>query len=245
MKLNNVINEGKSLYNIDNFNLDFNYDLSCKQLNNIVYKALDKGSEYVIKSLPVPDQIKNILTDIKNSIKKDGFKKVAETAIKSSVEEGLQLIGINKSDIKDISKMQEIAEKGGLCFNLEAGIDILKNSFIKDRIPPRYTETFFESLNNYILSNDFLSNIRNKVKEYSIDVEMYLNKCSRWYKLYTNHEFDKALELSKQLQKEFNQVKNSNECISKNQIIQNVTKLSTEKQDRISDLEMKLCHNLV
>ncbi len=245
MRINNVINEGKSLYNIDNYNLDFNYESSCKQFNQIVYKLVDKGSEYVIKSLPVPDQIKNVLTDVKNSIKKDGFKKIVETAINSSIGEGLQLLGFEKKDIKNITNMREVAEKGGLFFNLEAGIEILKNYYTKDRISPRYTETFFESLNNYILSNEFATSIKSKVQEHIQDVNAYLNRCTQWYKLYTNHQFEKAYALSEELNKNLSNVKNSNECVSKNQIIQNVTKLSTEKEGKITDLEMKLCHNLL
>lgn len=243
MELSSVAINERNLYNLNNHNFDFDFDSTKKQLDNIVYKLLDKGSDYVIKSLPIPDLIKKLITEIKDSVKNDGFKKIVSTAINSSVEEGIQLLNINKSSIKSLNKMFEVANKGGLFFNLEAGLQILEKVITKQRIPPRNLDMFFSTLNNYILSNDFFTNIKDKTLEFESDVKLYLNKCNKWYKAYSNNELDKANNISIELKKELSKVKNSNECKGKNQIIQNIMKLTNIRNDKITDLEFKLCHN--
>lgn len=243
MDLNDIVNNERKLYNLNNYNLGFDFNLAKNQMNNIVYKLLDKGSEYVIKSLPVPDLIKNVITDIKDSVKKDGFKKIVSTAIDSSIEEGLQILNLRKDSINTLNKLFEVANKGGLFFNLEAGVDILKSQFCRNRIVPRNLDLYFKGLNNYILSNEFANGIKTKITKQQENIELYLDKCTKWYKAYSNYELEKANVIAEELENDLIKVKSSRECKGKNEIIQNVMKLTNSKNDKITDLEFKLCHN--
>ena len=76
-----------------------------KELENGVTKALDKISNYIIKALPIPDCAKDILRDVKDSLKTGDIKTILSTAVKSSIREGLELIGFNNVIIDNVFKV--------------------------------------------------------------------------------------------------------------------------------------------
>jgi len=83
-QINGIIENAKSL------SLDLKEDnrmaVLKNDLSNAAEKAIDHASKYIIKAMPVPDAIKDILMDVKDIIKTKDIKQVINTVIKSTVE---------------------------------------------------------------------------------------------------------------------------------------------------------------
>ena len=111
------ITKDKNILEVQNINV----------FSNILSNLIDKGTNYIIKSLPVNSSTKDILIDVKDAFKTKNFKNIVSTAVKSSIREGLELLSIPKNVIQDINNIKNIATAGGLSCALSAGIDIVTN----------------------------------------------------------------------------------------------------------------------
>ncbi len=103
-----LIEKGK---NIERTN---NMDGVKKQLQGAVGNALDKVINYTIKALPIPEPLKDIALDIKESFKTKDFKEILKTVVNSSIREGLEILGLEEKSIKSIIEAKDIAIKGRL-----------------------------------------------------------------------------------------------------------------------------------
>lgn len=114
MDLSNQINE--IIENTKSLALELEEDrrmITLKNdLSNAAEKTIDHAAKYVIKAMPVPDAVKDILLDIKDAIKTKDVKEVISTAVKSTVREGLEMMGLSTSSINSLMELKDIAKKG-------------------------------------------------------------------------------------------------------------------------------------
>ena len=103
---------------------DLEVEKNKEELMNIILNIIDKGANYVIKGMPVNEHIKEVLIDVKKVLKQGDFLKILNTALTSSIKEGLEIAGVPEKNISEINKMVEAAFKGGLSNCINIGIDI-------------------------------------------------------------------------------------------------------------------------
>lgn len=114
--------------------LSFQEERNRNEYSNTVAKVVDNSIGYIIKALPVNENIKQIALDVKDAFKTGDFKEIVKTAVKSSIKEGLEILNLPKNVISDITKISKIAFSGGLSSALSAGIDIISKKYLKNNI---------------------------------------------------------------------------------------------------------------
>lgn len=239
--ITNVISETKNnLKEIDLKNIEPMKDEMVRAVN----KSVDKAADYIIKAMPIPDALKDILKDVKDAVKTRDFKNVLSTAVKSSIREGLELLGLSGKTIKDIYELKEIAIKGGLIQALKNGIEIVANNYLKNNIVGQYVYDFFYKLKNYILTNRFSEKITEFIDKLSIKKDGFLSKCGEWYDAYSKMDIDKMSTISKNLSRKSEVLTQYSECFKENQIIQNMTKMVQNKNQQLSQSQLQLCKTL-
>lgn len=241
----------KNLINLDIINdleMDKNLNLQISknknEFQNMIGNIIDKGAEYAIKASPVNGHIKDILIDVKNSFKSKDFKEIVKTAINSSVREGLEILNMPKNVLKDINKIKDIAMKGGITSAINAGIDIFYKNTFKNNIFEPYINTFIKDIKAFVSSKSFSEKLDrgfDKVREKVIDFKQL---CNKWYQSYEKFEIDSLNSIAKQLNSKQKIVNNNLECIKENNIIQNMTELVNNKNNKLSPMQLQICNNL-
>lgn len=242
LESHNIIKEGLSLKN--EVELDKNLNTMKSDMSKIIINIVDKIAGYAIKAMPVPDGVKDILLDIKKVFKKKEFKDIIPTIINSSLREGLEAIGAPDTIIKDIGKLGEIAKKGGLLNSVVASVDIVANKYIKNNILGDFIYSFFEKVKDGIKSKDFITKFDKQIAKTDNKIIDFKENCNAWYKAYNDMNIEEINKLAKQLAKN-TILKGANSKIkAENRIIQNITKLVNNKNEKLSNEQMQLCQIL-
>ncbi len=215
-----------------------------KELESGVGKTLDKIANYIIKSLPIPDCAKDILKDVKDALKTKDIKNVISTAVKSSIREGLELIGIKKDSVNDVFKLKDIAVKGGLSYNIKNCIDLVAKNFLKNNLTDEHLSTFFYELEKYIQSNEFVKKLDQMLSKSLKKKEIFLNQVSQWYKCYEKMEVEKMSNIAGKLKRKKELMIQYPECEKENGIIQNITAMLGNKPQKLSEIQLQLCSTL-
>jgi len=206
--------------------------------------AIDKAADYIIKAMPIPDALKDILKDVKNAIKTKDFKNVLSVAVKSSIREGLEILGLSSKNIKDIYYLKDIAIKGGLIPAIKNGIEIWANNYLKNNIVGKHVCDFFYKLKDYILTNRFTEKITEFIDKLSFKKEKFFTKCGEWYDAYSAMDIEKISKISKNLNRNSDVLEQYKECNKENQIIQNMTKMIQNKNQKLSEAQLQLCKTI-
>lgn len=243
MDLSNQINE--IIENTKSFALELSEDnrmtVLKNDLSNAAEKAIDNASKYIIKAMPVPDAVKDILIDVKDSLKTKDIKQVVSTAVKSTVREGLELMGLSTSSINSLMELKNVASKGGLITSLKNGIEIVAKNYLKNNIVGDFMYDFFDKLKNYIMNKEFgksLTNIINKLEEKK---EKFLKKCEEWYNAYKNMNMEKLNIVATELNSNNYVLSRYTDCVKENNIIQNMTAMVNNKNNLLTENEKRLC----
>lgn len=242
LELEQTINSAKE--KAKDLNLFEENNVIKEQLSTATIKTIDKAADYVIKAMPLPDAIKDILKDIKESIKTKDFKHIIKTAIKSSVREGLELLGVSAESVKSIQQIKDIAVKGGLGLYLENGIGIIENNYLKNNIVGDYVYEFFDKLKNYILTNEFKAKLGQVIEKMIDKKRQFLENCTKWYNAYSDMDLEGMNRLSKLLAKNKEIMSKNPECAKENKIIQNMTSMLNNKESKLSTSQLQLCESL-
>ncbi|MGN1012551.1 MAG: hypothetical protein ACI4ON_01815 [Clostridia bacterium] len=215
-----------------------------EEIKNIISNIINKGSNYIIRAMPVNNHIKEILIDIKESLKEDEFKDIIKVAINSSINEGLEIVGIKKDSLFQIDKMVDVAFNGGLTKSINIGVDIVENMKKYGNIFYNYIEEFFESLKGYIAGKDFREKVYLKINRCLDKVEDFKDMCNDWYDAYDSFNLNSIKELADKLNKMKKKVSFDNNCVSENTIIQNVTELVSRENKKLTSLQFDICSNV-
>lgn len=220
---------------------DRKLDLFNEDLTNVIGKAIDSAANYVIKSIPAPDAIKDVLYDVKEAIKTRDLKTILTTTVKSTLREGLEMIGMSSKDIKTLTDFKDISLKGGLIQGIKNAIDIVANNFLKNNIVGNHVYTFFNKLKEYVLSNDFKQKISKKVNELVAKKDKFLEKCEAWYKAYNNMDLTSVNKISEELASNKYITRRYDDCARENSIIQNMTDMVNTKKTFLNQEQRVLC----
>lgn len=213
-----------------------------KESGAVISNLVDKFANYAIKSMPVPDGVKDILIDVKQIFKKKDFKNLISTVISSSLREGLEALGTPISFIKDITKLSEIIKKGGIVNGVVASIEIVATKYMKNNILGEYVEDFFNKLKDNVKSRDFITKFDKQISKNDIKKENFKNQCNAWYDAYNNMDNEKINEIANQLSKSTILKGADSKIKTENRVIQNMTKLVNNKNEKLSKEQLQLCH---
>ena len=243
MKLEMTINEtiNKIRDNVLELDSDHRLDNLKSDLQSVSERTLEKSMNYVIKTLPLPDAVKDVLRDVKESIKTKSLKEVIGTAVNSSVREGLEISGVSKTNINSIKDLKGFALKGGLLILIKNGVQLIENKYLKSNIVSNSVYKFFEKLNNYILSKEFVKKIDSMVNKLSAKKDEYLKKCEAWYDAYASLDMKNINKISEELGTNRYITARYEDCERENSIIQNMTKMINSKSGILSKEQQKLC----
>ena len=212
------------------------------QLGKVLTNTVDKVATYTIKAMPIPDGFKDVLYDIKEAFKTKDFKEIVNTAVSSSVREGLEALGLDKAHIKSVSELKDVAQKGGLMYGIKAGIEIVAKKYLKNNLVGDYVYDFFNKLKDAPLSSSFTYKIEGSVSKIVAAKEDFLDKCNEFKEAYEKFDMDRISALAKDVEKSFKNVKQDMECIRKNKTIQNIFTLVSNKKEKLTDAQLKLCN---
>lgn len=214
------------------------------QLGDITVGIIDRSANYIIKAMPVPDAIKDILKDVKDSIKTNDFKLVIKTAVRSSIREGLELLGVGNEKITNLVNAKDLAIKGGLSINLKNAVGVLANKYLNSHLVADEVYQFFDKLKNYILSKEFNYKLIEVINKLVKKKENFMNMCNNWYKAYSKLDIPEMNELSKSIMKNKDILLNFKECSREGKIISNMTNMVNNKNSKLTEMQLNLCKTI-
>ena len=239
--MENVISLNK---NIDE-KLTFQEERNRNEYSNIVAKVVDNSIGYIIKALPVNENIKQVALDVKDAFKTGDFKEIVKTAVKSSIKEGLEILNLPKNVISDITKISKIAFNGGLSSALSAGIDIISTKYLKNNIFSSVLFKITNEMKNYVFSKDFKIKIDNNINKLLEKNNKFNDLCQKWYESYEKFDLFNMNSLCKSIKNMQKHIVNDKDCKVQSDIIENMTNLINTKKSKLSPIQMQICNNII
>ena len=215
-----------------------------EEVVDIVNNILDKGANYVIKSMPINAHIREILLDVKKVIKEKEFLQILKVALSSSLKEGAEVLGISESNLKEIGQVVDTAFKGGFTSAINIGIDIVGNAKKYGNIFYNYIEEFFNNLKSFVQSLEFKKKIYSSIEKCLDKVDTFKELCNDWYDAYDNFNLKDIGEIAEKLKKLKNKVSFYSDCMNENSIIQNITELVSRRKQKLTKTQLDICTNL-
>ena len=177
-EINNIIEQTKEL------KLELSKDNRSELLTNdfitATIKAVDNASKYIIKAMPVPDAVKDVLMDVKDSLKTKDLKEVLTTAVRSTIREGMEIMGLPKKTLESLQEIKDVCKKGGFVTSVKNSVQIVANNFLKNNIVGDYVYTFFDKLEAYILNRDFMKKVEQWLDKFENKKQNFHQKCEEW-----------------------------------------------------------------
>lgn len=213
-----------------------------ESFSKIIGNNFDKMVNYTIKAMPIPDSCKDILKDVKEAFKTKDFKIIVKTAINSSIREGLEILGLDKESLKNLKTVANTAMKGGVLEGIKAGVDIVAKKYLKNSISGNYVYEFFEQVKNIPFTKEFSEKINKAVNKIDKAKDEFLDMCKNFKEAYSSFDLDKMSELSEKIKEKAKEVKNDKQCIREASNIQNMNKLASVRNQKLTDEQLKLCN---
>ena len=188
-----------------------------EEVINIISNILDKGSNYVIKSMPINSHIKEILIDVKKVIKDKEFSQILKVAVSFN---------------------------GGLTNAINLGIDVISVAKKYGNIFGNYIEDFFSNLKNFVSSTEFKKKVYNSINKCIDKVDNFKELCNDWYDAYDNFNLKDIGDIAGKLNKMKTKVQFDTNCINENTIIQNMTELVNRRKKKLTPFQLDICSNL-
>lgn len=224
--------------------LSFQEERNRNEYSNTVAKVVDNSICYIIKALPVNENIKQIALDVKDAFKTGDFKEIVKTAVKSSIKEGLEILNLPKNVISDITKISKIAFRGGLSSALSAGIDIISKKYLKNNIFSSVLFKITNEMKNYVFSKDFKIKIDNSINKLLEKNNKFNDLCQKWYESYEKFDLFNMNSLCKSIKNMQKHIVNDKDCKVQSDIIENMTNLINTKNSKLSPIQMQICNNI-
>lgn len=224
--------------------LSFQEERNRNEYSNTVAKVVDNSIGYIIKALPVNENIKQIALDVKDAFKTGDFKEIVKVAVKSSIKEGLEILNLPKNVISDITKISKIAFRGGLSSALSAGIDIISKKYLKNNIFSSVLFKITNEMKNYVFSKDFKIKIDNSINKLLEKNNKFNDLCQKWYESYEKFDLFNMNSLCKSIKNMQKHIVNDKDCKVQSDIIENMTNLINTKNSKLSPIQMQICNNI-
>ena len=224
--------------------INLNLDKEKNVFKNIIGDVIDKASNYVIKMLPVPEGVRDVLKDVKEAIKTKDLKQVITTAVNSSLREGMEILGFDDKQIKEISNMKEALLKGGLRQALNAGIETSYSKYINGNLLGNEIDTLKAGIINTINGQKFTNVLDDKISAINACNNALESLCNKWNTAYNDFNLANLNKINLQIKS----IKSNNYIndIIENRIksIDNMTKMINSKSAKLTSLEKELCQTI-
>lgn len=211
------------------------------EFSNIVKNVIDGGANYIIKAMPINDNLKDILLDVKKAFKTKDFGHIVSTAINSSIREGLEMLSVPKEIIKDIGKLKDVAMKGGLSCALSAGVEIILNKYVKNNLNFIDIKDFISKMKDFINNRAFTNKLDQGISKSIKRLNKFQDLCNNWYKSYNEFNLNEINSISKKLTNLVNRVSFNEDAKKTNDVIQNLTTFINNKKEKLSEMQFKAC----
>lgn len=225
-------------------NIDFVENRNKAGFTNVLGKVIESGTNYIIKALPISDNIKDIAIDIKNAFKTREFKEILKTAVNSSIREGLEILNMPKEIISDITKITKVAFKGGLSQAVSAGIDIVSEKYLKNNVFSPVIDKVLGEIKTYIGSVDFKNKLDLNIGKLIDKTNKFNELCNEWYSSYEKFDIFSMNNICKTIKKMQSHIVNDKDCLTQSNIIENMTKLVNSKHSKLSPIQMQICSSI-
>lgn len=212
-----------------------------KEIVQIIENTIDKGANYIIRSMPVNKHIKEILINIKQVLKEGDFSSMIKVALISSINEAKGYLNDKNSDLNNIEKMVNMAFDGGITSSINIGIDMIENTNKYGNLFCNYIEDFFVKLKGFISSKEFKSKVYLGVSKCLNKVDNFKKICDDWYNAYDNFNIESIKEIANKLNKMKKKVSFDTNCINENSMIQNVTELVSRNKKKLTSTQFAIC----
>lgn len=215
-----------------------------EEVVSIVNNVLDKGANYVIKSMPINAHIKEVLLEIKKVIKEKEFTQILKVALSSSLKEGMETTGVREGSFKEIGQVVDTAFKGGFTNAINAGIDIVGAAKKYGNIFYNYIDEFFGKLKSFVQSIEFKKKIYSSIEKCLDKIDAFKELCNDWYDAYDTFNLKELGNIAGKLNKLKNKVSFDTNCVNENSIIQNITELVSRRKQKLTKTQLDICTNL-
>lgn len=236
----NVLEQGIVIENKRDMVIEHNKKEFAKVLEDTIYK----GADYVIKGLPISTCVKDVLIDVKNAFRTKDFKEILKTAVNSSIREGLEILSIPKNVIRDITKIKDIALSGGIKNAVTAGIDIVTGKYLKGNIFEPFIKEFLNKTKDFVFSHDFIRKIDSGIKKVLVKGDQCKKLCEDWYRAYDQFDLEQINYLAKEIKSKKKYMCADANYMKESSIIDNMTKLINAKKEKLSQIQLQICHSL-
>ncbi len=227
-----------------NKNLDIDISKEKQAFDKVIVNVIDKGTDYILKAMPIQDNIKDILIDVKKSFKTKDFTKIVQTAVTSSIREGLEILGTPVNVLKDINKIKDAALKGGLRQALVAGIDLISNKYLKGNILGDTIAKFMEDTKDFVNSKRFTIKIDEDIRKVANRQEKFKVLCTEWYKAYDKMDLTSLNDIAKEISIKQKTSVMSNDVMKAAKIILNMTEFVNNKKGKLSLTQLDVCKSI-
>ena len=236
------------LNNVKNINLEKGLNLEIKEdienYKNIAQKAILSGVEYAFKAYDLKDESKDVIKSVKNVFKEDSYKNLIGVAIDSSLKLGLEIIKKKFPILRGLDMIKEVSLKGGLPNFLASTIDIASSKVLKSSLMNDGIKRFLNDIKGYLKSASFIQKLETGINRLKNKVNQFKELSDSWYKSYEKFDLDEINKFANMIKKNVCYVRNYNNCVKENNIIQNMTKLINNKMDKLSNAQLEACANL-
>lgn len=215
-----------------------------KGFENNVTRAIDKIAGLVIRALPLPDFAKDILRDIKDTLKRGDIKQIFGTVVNSSIREGLEMLGLSRREIRGIYKLKDIALKGGLVVNLKGALDIIEKDYIDKNLLGNNTYEFFEKLKQFVVSGEFVKKLEIVINNFEQRKQNFMDQINVCKSCYNKGDIDGTVKMISNLRRKNEIIKQYPECAREISIFENIVKMSNNKNEKLSPMQLQLCNVL-
>ncbi len=219
-------------------------EINKNEIAEIVINILDKGSNYIIKSMPINEHIKEILSNVKGALKEKDFKNMIKVAVSSSVIEGAQALGLGKEGISSIEEMIDASFEGGITKSINIGVGMIEQVKKYGNLFYNYIEDFFTRLRGFVDSKEFKNKVYSCVSKCLNKVDNFKEMCNDWYDAYDEFNISSLKEIASKLNKMKGQVGFDQNCISENSIIQNITEFVSKNNKKLTKTQFDIYSEL-
>ena len=228
---------------VNNLTKSLDINKETKLFSKSVESIIEKGAVYVLKAMPIQENVRDILIDITKSLKTKKFSNIVQTAVTSSVREGLEFLETPISIIKDVKKVVDISKKGGLREALCSAIDITFNKYIKNNLLSDVIGEYRDDIKSFINSKEFDRQLSKATNLIEMKQQGIMGVIDNWKKCYEDSNIN-------DLKLNFEKLKKSTKIINrvpdlKNEFnfINNVMEFVNNKQYKLTPIQLEFCKN--
>lgn len=237
MELDTLTNEVNKEILDSNEQIDFLETTLGKSINT----AIDIGIRAILPDF-IDEQVINIKDNLLNYGLKDGITKTIDDAI----DIGKSAIGIVTGNFENISQMQAAVETGGLIDGISTLLDTVvdkvnDNGIISDSV----AKTIKQGKN--VILNSIESNIEEKFKEQSTEIENIEKYIDNWKENFNNQNFEGMEQEYNKIENILNNLAPLEETISQARIIENLHNLikNNGQSFDLSNEQLELAEKLI